>query len=131
MLVLDSITLNYDRHYGNFGFMYDTDTFKVTRMAPIYDNDCSLLALTMISDKTFDEVYNLELNNKRPRIGGEHFNIIAKRFMTKKLYSNIKKFNGKVSLPKLKGISDKRHSFIEKLVNKRLNDIVNIIEGTD
>ena len=51
--------------------------------------------------------------------------------MTKKLYNNIKKFNGKVRLPKLKGISDKRHSFIGKLVNKRLNDIVNIIEGTD
>ena len=128
MLVLDSIILNYDRHYGNFGFIYDTDTFKIKNMATIYDNDCSLLALTMISDKTFDEIYTMEVNNKRPRFGGEHFNDIAKRFMSRKLYKKLKIMNGKVRLPKLLGISDKRHTFIEMLVNKRIDDILRVVE---
>lgn len=42
MAIMDSIILNIDRHLGNYGFIFDTDTFKITALAPIYDNDCSL-----------------------------------------------------------------------------------------
>ena len=39
MLLLDSIVLNYDRHMGNYGFMVDNDTFRIVRIAPIFDFD--------------------------------------------------------------------------------------------
>lgn len=42
-VVLDALILNPDRHYGNFGVMYDTDTMQVTKMAPVFDHNKSLL----------------------------------------------------------------------------------------
>lgn len=43
MCVLDALILNIDRHLGNFGVLVDNDTMKVLRMAPVYDNNRSLL----------------------------------------------------------------------------------------
>lgn len=43
MCVLDALTLNVDRHTGNFGVLYDNDTMQVLRMAPVFDNNRSLL----------------------------------------------------------------------------------------
>lgn len=42
MCVLDALILNPDRHYGNFGVLYDTDTMQVTKMAPVFDHNKSL-----------------------------------------------------------------------------------------
>lgn len=43
MCVLDAMILNTDRHLGNFGVLLDNRTMDVLRMAPIYDNNRSLL----------------------------------------------------------------------------------------
>ena len=53
MLVLDAVILNPDRHFGNFGFTVDNDTFKIKRFAPVFDNNMSLIARGM--DKTMNE----------------------------------------------------------------------------
>ena len=42
MCALDALILNPDRHYGNFGVLYDTDTMQVTKMAPVFDRNKSL-----------------------------------------------------------------------------------------
>ena len=34
---------NTDRHLGNFGALIDNDTISVIRMAPVFDNNRSLL----------------------------------------------------------------------------------------
>ena len=43
MCVLDAIILNTDRHYGNFGVLFDTDTLEIQGMAPVFDHNRSLL----------------------------------------------------------------------------------------
>ncbi len=43
MCVLDALILNTDRHLGNFGVLVDNDTQRVLQMAPVYDNNRSLL----------------------------------------------------------------------------------------
>lgn len=43
MMVFDSIIYNLDRHLGNFGVMFDTNTNKITDISPIFDNGISLL----------------------------------------------------------------------------------------
>ncbi len=43
MCVLDALILNTDRHLGNFGVLVDNDTMEVLGMAPVYDNNRSLL----------------------------------------------------------------------------------------
>ena len=42
-LVLDALTLNGDRHFGNIGVLVDADTQKVKGIAPCYDNNLALL----------------------------------------------------------------------------------------
>ncbi|WP_273420708.1 hypothetical protein [Veillonella caviae] len=38
MLAIDYLTVNDDRHYGNFGFLRNSDTLQYIGMAPIFDN---------------------------------------------------------------------------------------------
>ncbi|MBQ9538571.1 MAG: hypothetical protein IJU95_04815, partial [Treponema sp.] len=37
MIVADCITLNCDRHFGNFGFLVDNETFERTALNPCFD----------------------------------------------------------------------------------------------
>ena len=41
-LALDYLTLNDDRHYGNFGFLRNSTTLEFLGMAPIFDNGNTL-----------------------------------------------------------------------------------------
>ena len=43
MCVLDAVILNPDRHYGNFGVLFDNDTMQILSMAPVFDNNRALL----------------------------------------------------------------------------------------
>lgn len=42
MCVFDAIILNPDRHTGNFGVLFDNDSFTIQGMAPVFDNNRSL-----------------------------------------------------------------------------------------
>lgn len=53
MLVADFMTVNPDRHANNFGVMLNADTFALTGMAPIYDNDLSMFCY-LTSQDTLD-----------------------------------------------------------------------------
>jgi len=41
MMVFDALILNQDRHLGNFGYLFDTDSGELLRPAPLYDNGFS------------------------------------------------------------------------------------------
>lgn len=43
MCILDALILNTDRHSGNFGVLFENDTLQVQKMAPVFDNNRSLL----------------------------------------------------------------------------------------
>lgn len=42
MLVFDAVIFNTDRHFGNFGFMVDNKTNKITAPAPLFDHGNAL-----------------------------------------------------------------------------------------
>jgi len=44
MIILDSITANSDRHFGNFGFLRDNKSGELIKFAPIFDNGEGLLS---------------------------------------------------------------------------------------
>lgn len=64
MLVLDYLIANEDRHYNNFGFIRDAITLKYKRVAPIYDNGCSLGYNSMSFNKTFNPVWKPFMHGK-------------------------------------------------------------------
>lgn len=68
MLLLDSLTMNVDRHTGNYGFLFSTDNLKIIKMAPIFDNNLALIPKVSIKDK---EALAYNIRNARP--SGDHF----------------------------------------------------------
>lgn len=50
MLAVDYILCNYDRHYGNFGFIRNIDTFQFEGIAPIFDSGSCLWNKSTQSD---------------------------------------------------------------------------------
>ena len=73
LLVVDSLCFNQDRHSGNYGVLFDNETMRVLKMAPVFDlNICLLPYVEMnefenIGDKLFE--YNPKLGNDFTRIG--------------------------------------------------------------
>lgn len=57
MFIVDAFIGNWDRHNGNWGFLYDTNTDEVT-LAPVYDCGSSLYP------QADEEMMHEILNNK-------------------------------------------------------------------
>ena len=66
MCVLDAVILNTDRHYGNFGVLFDTDTLEIQGMAPVFDHNRSLLP-ELDNDQLADPAWYLR--RCKPRLG--------------------------------------------------------------
>jgi hypothetical protein len=77
MLFLDCLTLNTDRHFGNISFLVDNATQRVISIAPIFDNNYSLLPRFIEGydkfdrseyiardNRTFEDLYKLVLKHK-------------------------------------------------------------------
>ena len=58
--------LNTDRHYGNFGVLFDTDTMDICGMAPVFDHNRSLLP-ELDNDQLADPAWYLR--RCKPRLG--------------------------------------------------------------
>lgn len=121
MIVADAVTFNADRHAGNHGMLIDNDTFELTKMAPIYDNNLSLLPYAMKSD--FEDI-DKYLESQGPRIGGDWIRS-AKSMLTPHLRSiliNLKgyefKYDGCEKFPK------ERVKKLEWLVNRQIDRIL-------
>lgn len=126
MLLLDSLTLNFDRHQGNYGFIIDNDSFKIKRFAPIYDNDCALGSLMSIQDKKLDEAYEELINSHLPKCNMGDYNDMARWALTSGLRRRLQDV-GYISLgKKVQGLSDKRFQFMEYIVNRRRKEILNL-----
>lgn len=50
MLVFDAVTINEDRHFGNFGLLRNSKTGQIIAPAPVFDNGISLLCYAMKDD---------------------------------------------------------------------------------
>lgn len=86
MCVLDALTYNPDRHYGNFGVLFDTATMQILGMAPVYDNNRSLFP-----ELDEDQLRSPEWHLKKckPRIGKE-FVLNARGLLTPEIKADLK-----------------------------------------
>ena len=87
MCVLDAIILNPDRHYGNFGALFDTSSMAILGMAPVYDHNRAL----------FPELDNDQLRSPdwhiahcKPKFGTDLL-LTAKGLMTGEIRKDLKK----------------------------------------
>ena len=86
MCILDALILNIDRHSGNFGVLYDNNTLQVQKMAPVFDNNRSLLF-----DMDHDQLKNMEwcIRHCSPRLGSD-FIATARGLLTDEILSDLK-----------------------------------------
>ena len=87
MCILDAIIVNPDRHYGNFGLLFNTATMDVLEMAPVFDHNRSL----------FPELDEEQLSNPdwylkhcRPRLGKD-FLITARGLLTDSIRKDLER----------------------------------------
>lgn len=121
MVVLDAITLNTDRHRGNYGIIFDNDTLEPIKMAPIFDNNQSLLPYAEKEDFLHIEEY---LPTRPTRIGRD-FNEIAHAMMTPGILADLKnlrgfKFDRDVQHP----LPEERLLYLEKVVNLQIENVI-------
>lgn len=113
MCILDTLILNIDRHIGNFGVLYDTETLQIQKMAPVFDHNRSLLF-----DLDNDHLENIDsaIRHCHPRIGTD-FIATARGLLTDEIRSD---------LLNLKGFQFSQHPKIhaEQLRLDRLSAIV-------
>ena len=84
LFVIDYLVEHDDRHWGNYGFLRDTNTGKYLSMAPYYDFDWAwsggVIPLPGNACLNYKEhIYDICMNVKRISDKFEHRNIISKR----------------------------------------------------
>ena len=121
MCVLDALTLNPDRHYGNFGFLFDSQTMAIMGMAPVFDNNCALFPELDEDALAAPDWY---IDHCRPKLGRD-FIITARGLMTDEIRADLEKlkdfrFENHPRIP----ISESRLELLTVLVQRRISLIL-------
>lgn len=116
MQIFDALVFNEDQHRGNFGFIFDTDTYEVVDFAPLFDHNKSLLCYA--EEEDFASNY---VKERFPRLGTtfiENAKIVLKAGARRRLI-NMKGFkfdrDSKINLP------DWRLDRLESLINEQID----------
>lgn len=122
MCVLDALTFNPDRHYGNFGILFDTDTMQPLGMAPVFDNNLSLFPQLDEAQLAKPEWY---LEKCRPRLGRD-FVLNARGMLTPELRAELTDLRGfRFRQHPQIAASQQRLDLLAGLVNRQIERILN------
>lgn len=121
MMVFDAITFNIDRHSGNHGVLFDTDTMEIQGFAPCFDFNLAMLPYAMEDDLENIEEYT---KDKFPSIGNS-FIENAKLMLTDSIRSDLKNLSGfTFSMEPSEKFTQKRIQQLNAIVNDRINEIL-------
>ncbi len=121
MLVIDALCFNEDRHAGNYGVIFDTDTLEIKRMAPVFD-----LNISFFRNATPDDFSHMgdTIYKTKPKIGDD-FTRIGQIAMTDKLRDRVKDLcDFKFSFRGDDTFSPERVKMLEKIVQKQANALL-------
>lgn len=121
MCVLDALILNVDRHLGNFGALVDNETMQVLKMAPVYDNNRSLLF-----DMDNRQLQQMEwcISTCRPRLGVD-FIATAKGMLTEEIRADLEPLREfQFAQHKVVSIDQKRLALLSSIVRYQVNTIL-------
>ena len=121
MCVLDALTLNTDRHYGNFSFLFDNATMEILTLAPVFDNNRALLPELDEEQLAAPDQYAAQA---RPRLGPD-FILMARELLTEEIRADLETLRGFrfVNHP-VHPISDRRLELLSALVQRQLDHIL-------
>lgn len=121
MCVLDALILNPDRHYGNFGFLFDNSTMSISGMAPVFDNNRALFP-ELDEDQLTDPGWYIE--HCRPKLGKD-FILTARGLLNEEIRKDLEQLRGfrfanHLRLP----IRENRLELLGALVQRQLEQIL-------
>ncbi|HCC04165.1 MAG TPA: protein kinase [Clostridiales bacterium] len=131
MILLDSLVINTDRHFGNFGLLRDNKTGKFVDFAPIFDNGEGLLSkgdINIFKDKKIFEEY---INNENTNISyyGISYDKLVSRFCNKEDIEKLRKLlNFKFEKHEKYNLEDNRLKLLEEMIKERATRFIKIIE---
>lgn len=116
MLFLDCLLLNTDRHFGNIEFLFSNRTQRVLKLAPIYDNNCSLLPRFIEELETFNR-------KEYTARTGESFESVFSLVKSYKNYRKelIKLKDFRFTKPETVPVSDSRLKFLNRLLQQQVS----------
>lgn len=124
MMVLDALTLNIDRHLGNFGLLINNDTLEPLGMAPEFDNNRSMLY--NFSDEKFADTDMNRLLDIEPRFEGGEFNLIANDMLTPEIKADLKNMTGfRFRRHESYNWSEARLTKFEEFIHRQIEKILN------
>ena len=121
MIVLDAVILNPDRHFGNFGFIVDNDTFRIKSFVPVFDHNMALLARGMDGSIEEDMNYVKSLGHKI----GSDFVSLAKTMLTTRTRSILHSLQDfSLTRHKSYNLQARRMRFLNTLVSSQIQNIL-------
>lgn len=122
MCILDALIFNTDRHFGNFGVLFNNDTMDILGMAPVFDNNRSLFYSV---DEDCMRNFSYYVRNAVPRLGTD-FNITASQLLTPSIRSDLKNLLGfNFEQHPVIEASQQRLDNLSRLVDSQINLILN------
>lgn len=121
MLICDAITLNTDRHLGNFGFLCNTETNEIVKAAPGFDYNLSMMPYIVN-----DEFMNLDavISKFTPWLGGD-FIKVSKALLTSEIREDLLKLQGiELQLDCDDNFTESRLHYMTDIVNQRIDKIL-------
>ncbi len=124
MLVLDAIIYNTDRHFGNFGFLIDSNTNEIIDFAPLFDNGNSLFNYAGEEDLTSIEALQTYANTLMPCVYDD-FVTMAKSVLTQEHRQKLRGFlEFKFKKHPRYNLPPKRLKLIEKQIRIRAKELL-------
>lgn len=86
MIIADSVMLNSDRHFGNFGFLVDNQSYGVIKFSPIFDFNMALVPYA--EDMDFAD-FDKYIDERGPVLNGSYVEL-AQCFLDNKAKRDLK-----------------------------------------
>ena len=118
MLLFDAVIKNTDRHFGNLGFLLDSQINKIIAPAPLFDHGNALYSMAGLD--SFTSLNALEEYDKtlQPRVY-DGFMETARRYITPDQKRKLRRMTGFVLKKHSRyNLPEKRLSLIEQMVRK-------------
>ena len=119
MLVFDAVVCNVDRHFGNFGFLVDSQTNRIKAPAPLFDHGNSLFNFAGSDCWEDEQVLEEYIQTLVPSVYDDFIGT-AREIMDERSHQQLRhllnfkfKKNSRYNLP------DRRLKMIEKQIQKR------------
>ena len=130
MIVADCITLNSDRHFGNFGFLVNNETFERTVLNPCFDFN---MAFVPFAEESFDfgaaadgSVLDFDKYlSERPPVIGSDYVAPARAILTSEIKKCVEEIREtKLSVPCDEKFTEKRLSWMNMIKNVQCERIL-------